>query len=163
MIFMEIKDVKPNQGNIKVEVDVIKKDSPRQFEKFGKTGKVCNAVVQDASGEITLTLWNDDVDKVNVGDKIKLDNGWCSEYKGERQLSAGKFGKIEVVGKAEIGKESGAKSSPAAKSAAATTIFTNDPSKLKQAASLDDDGDDDDADGDDEDETEEFDDEEVVE
>src|SRR3990167_6437235 len=96
---MEIKDVKANQGNIQVEVEVIKKDSPRQFEKFGKSGKVCNAVVQDTSGEITLTLWNDDVDKVNVGDKIKLDNGWCSEYKGERQLSAGKFGKIEVVGK----------------------------------------------------------------
>ncbi len=122
---MEIKDVKPNQGNVEVVVDVITKDSPRQFEKFGKKGKVCNAKVRDGSGEIVLTLWNDDVDKVNEGDKIKLQNGWCSEYKGERQLSAGKFGKIEVVGKG------------------APAIFTNDPAKLQAAQALDEDGDDD--------------------
>ena len=68
------------------------------FEKFGKVGKVCNAQLKDGSGEIKLTLWNDEVDAVKVGDKVQLQGGWCSEYKGERQLSAGKFGKMEVVG-----------------------------------------------------------------
>ena len=95
---MEIKDIKPNQGNVDVVCQVVSKDSPRSFEKFGKSGRVCNAKIKDGSGQITLTLWNDDVDKVKVGDKIHLQNGWCSEYKGERQLSSGKFGKIEVVG-----------------------------------------------------------------
>ena len=85
---MEIKDVQPNKGNIDVVVDVVQKESPRTFEKFGKKGKVCNAKVKDNSGEITLTLWNDDADKVNVGDKLHLQNGWCAEYKGEKQLSA---------------------------------------------------------------------------
>ena len=126
---MELKDVKANQGNIEVIVDIVKKDSPREFEKFGKKGKVCNARAKDASGEMVLTLWNDDADKVNVGDKVKIQNGWCSEYKGEKQLSTGKFGKIEVVGQA-----------PA--------IFTNDPAKLQQAQSLAG-GDDDDDDGND--------------
>jgi replication factor A1 len=96
---MEIKDIQANQGNIDVVVEITTKDEPRTFEKFGKQGRVCNAKAKDESGEITLTLWNDDVDVVNVGDKIHLQNGWCSEYKGERQLSSGKFGKIEVVGK----------------------------------------------------------------
>ncbi|MDP3990297.1 MAG: OB-fold nucleic acid binding domain-containing protein [archaeon] len=96
---MEIKDVNPNTGNVDVVVEVVSKDEPRTFEKFGKSGRVCNATIRDASGELKLTLWNDDIDQVRVGDKIHIQNGWCSEYKGERQLSTGKFGKIEIVEK----------------------------------------------------------------
>src|SRR3990167_6045371 len=95
---MEIKDIRPNMGKIDVTLEVVKKEEPRSFEKFGKKGKVCNAVAKDMSGQITLTLWNDDIDKVKVGDQIHIENGWCSEFKGEKQLSTGKFGKIEVVG-----------------------------------------------------------------
>jgi replication factor A1 len=94
---MEIKDIQPNQGNIDVVLIIKEKSDVRDFEKFGKQGKVCNATAKDDSGEIKLTLWNEDTDKVNAGDKIHLKNGWCSEYQGERQLSSGKFGEIEVL------------------------------------------------------------------
>ncbi len=115
---MEIKDIKPNQGNVDVVCEVVTKDPARSFEKFGKSGRVCNAKIKDGSGQITLTLWNDDVDKVNVGDKIHIQNGWCSEYKGERQLSSGKFGKIEVV--------AATSNAPATKAANSKEVFTND-------------------------------------
>ena len=110
---MEIKEVQSNKGNVDVVATVVSKESPREFEKFGKKGKVCNAKIKDATGSITLTLWNEDVEKVNVGDKIHLENGWCSEYKSEKQLSAGKFGKIEILGSGE------------------PTLFTNDPKILQ--------------------------------
>ena len=32
---MELKDVNPNTGNVDVVVDVVSKDEPRTFEKFG--------------------------------------------------------------------------------------------------------------------------------
>ncbi len=98
---MEIKDVQANQGNIDIVAVVTEKDEPRSFEKFGKQGKVCNAKIKDDSGIISLTLWNEDIDNVGVGDKIHVQNGWCSEFRDEKQLSAGKFGKIEIVEKRE--------------------------------------------------------------
>lgn len=94
---MEIKDIQANQGKVDIVVEVIEKQEPRTFEKFGKTGKVCSVKVKDDSGKIKLTLWNEDIDKIKEGDKIHLENGWCSEYQGEKQVSAGKFGKIEVI------------------------------------------------------------------
>ena len=94
---MEIKDIQPNTGNIDLVLKVVEKEDPRSFEKFGKEGRVCNAKVSDDTGDIKLTLWDEDVDSVSVGDKIHLQNGWCSEYRGEKQLSSGKFGKIEIV------------------------------------------------------------------
>jgi len=96
---MAIKDLKPNSGNVTLTLEVVSKESPRSFEKFGKSGRVCNAKVKDETGELKLTLWNDEIEQVNVGDKIQIQNGWCSDYKGELQLSAGKFGKIEIMGK----------------------------------------------------------------
>ena len=90
---MEIKDIQPNQGNIDLVLTVVEKGDVRTFEKFGKSGKVCTAKVQDETGTVKMTLWNEDTDKVNKGDKIHLKNGWCSEYQGEKQISSGKFGK----------------------------------------------------------------------
>ena len=98
---MAIVDLKPRQGNVDLVVEVIEKEDAREFNKFGKTGKVCNAVVQDETGKVKLTLWNDDCDKVNIGDKVHIINGWVGEYQGEMQLTTGKFGKMEIVGKAE--------------------------------------------------------------
>ena len=103
---MEIKDLAPRQGNVDITIDVVEKGDVREFDKFGKSGRVCNAQAKDATGTIKLTLWNDDIDKVNAGDKVQLTNGYVSEFQGELQLTTGKFGKLEVVGKSEETAES---------------------------------------------------------
>lgn len=100
---MAIKDLKIREGNVDIVVEVVSKEEVREFQKFGKPGRVCNAKVKDDSGEVVLTLWNEDIDKVNVGDKIHIKNGWVGEWQGEPQLSTGRFGEMEVVGKAEGG------------------------------------------------------------
>src|SRR3989344_1547407 len=94
---MKINEIQPRQGNITIEAELISKEEPRTFSKFGKEGRVCDAALADSTGEISLTLWNEEIEKVKVGDTIKLENGWCSEFKDKKQVSAGKFGKLEIV------------------------------------------------------------------
>lgn len=94
---MNVSEIHPMQGKIEVEVKIVEIGKVREFTKFGNTGRVANAKAKDASGEITLTLWNDEIDKVKVGDKIKIVNGYCSEFQGEKQLSAGRYGTLEVI------------------------------------------------------------------
>lgn len=95
---MQIKELQPKQGKIDIEVEVKEIGDVREFQKFGNTGRVANATVADPTGAIKLTLWNEDIDKIRVGDKLKITNGFVSEFQGEKQLSAGRFGKLEVVG-----------------------------------------------------------------
>ena len=95
--YMAIKDLKIREGNVDIVVEVVDKGEVREFQKFGKPGRVCNAKVKDDSGEVTLTLWNDEIDKVNVGDKLHIKNGYVGEWQGEPQLSAGRFGELEVL------------------------------------------------------------------
>jgi len=98
---MEITDLKPKQGNVELVAEVIDKGEVREFNKFGKQGRVCNAKIKDETGEIAFTLWNDDIDKVNVGDRIKIENGYVNEWQGELQLTTGRYGKLEVLEKGE--------------------------------------------------------------
>jgi len=94
---VKISELQAGQGRVNVEAEVKSLEEPRTFNKFGRELKVANAVVSDDSGEIKLTLWNEDIDKVKVGSKIKITNGYVNEFQGEKQLTSGKFGKMEIV------------------------------------------------------------------
>ena len=94
---MKITDLKPRQGKVEIEAEIVSISEPKEFEKFGNKGRVATAKIKDDSGEISLTLWNDDIDKVKAGDKIKITNGYVNEFQGEKQLTAGRFGKLEVI------------------------------------------------------------------
>jgi len=94
---MAIKDLKIRQGNVDIIVDIVDVGETREFEKFGRTGKVATAIAKDETGDIKLTLWNDQIDTINPGDKVHITNGYVSEWQGEPQLTTGKMGKLEVV------------------------------------------------------------------
>ncbi len=92
-----IKDLKPKQAKVEIEAEVVEISPVREFNKFGKVGRVANAKIKDSSGQITLTLWNEEIEKVKVGNKIHITNGYVSEWQGDKQLSAGRFGQLEVI------------------------------------------------------------------
>jgi replication factor A1 len=102
---MAIKDLQPKQGNVDIEVEVVEVEEPREFQKFGNAGKVATAVVKDDSGTCKMSLWNEQVDQVKAGDKLKITNGYVNEYQGDMQLTTGRFGQMEVVGKSDSAPE----------------------------------------------------------
>jgi len=98
---MKINELQIRQGRVELTANVVDKGNVREFDKFGKKGKVCDAVLEDETGRVKLTLWNEQADEVNLGDTVKISNGWVGEYQGEKQLTSGKFGKLEVVKKGQ--------------------------------------------------------------
>ena len=95
---MEIKDLRNGMKRVSVEATVTEKGTPRQvMSRFkDETYSVADATVADDSGSIKLTLWNEQIAHVNVNDKIKIENGYVTSFKGEIQLNVGKFGKLTV-------------------------------------------------------------------
>lgn len=99
---MEISKLNSGQGNVEVEGVITEIGETRTFAKYGKNLTVANAILSDDSGSIKLSLWNDDVKRFKEGDKIKIINGYCSEFQGEKQLTSGKFGRMEKTGEGEV-------------------------------------------------------------
>ncbi len=97
---MKIKELRAGVSNVELQAEVVQKDEPREVvSKYGKRLTVANITIKDETGTIPMSLWGEDIEKVNVGDMIEVKNGYVSEFRGAPQLSTGKFGKINVVGK----------------------------------------------------------------
>ena len=96
---MEIKDLKNGMKRVEVEAVVMEKGNPRQVQSRFKdeTYTVGDAIVQDETGTIKLTLWNEQIDQVQVGNRIKIENGYVTSFKAEIQLNVGKYGKLTVL------------------------------------------------------------------
>ncbi|MFO8015946.1 MAG: OB-fold nucleic acid binding domain-containing protein [Candidatus Woesearchaeota archaeon] len=92
-----IKDLKLKQGNVELTAEVVDVGDVREFQKFGKTGRVANATLKDDSGQVKMSLWNEQIDKIKKGDRIQIKNGYVNEWQGEPQLTTGKFGTMEVL------------------------------------------------------------------
>jgi replication factor A1 len=95
---LEIKDLRNGMKNVSVEGKVAEKSETREVQsRYGdKTYKVATAIIGDETGTIKLTLWNEQINEVNVEDKVKVENGYVTSFKGEIQLNVGKYGQLTV-------------------------------------------------------------------
>jgi replication factor A1 len=95
---LEIKDLRNGMKRVAVEAKVVEKGETREVRSRYKdeTYQVADAVIADETGSIKLTLWNEQIDQVHVDNKVKIENGYVTSFKGEVQLNVGKFGKLTV-------------------------------------------------------------------
>jgi len=98
---MKIADLKVGQKADLDEATVTEIGESRTFVRFGRPIRVATATIEDDTGKVKMSLWNEQIDQVKEGDKIKLTDGFCKEFQGEKQVTAGKQGKIEVIGAGE--------------------------------------------------------------
>jgi ssDNA-binding replication factor A large subunit len=96
---MNVNDLKPRSNVEKIELTVMEIEEPRGFfSREGAKGNVCSAVARDDAGErVGVTLWNNEIEKVNKNDRIIIINGWVKEWYGQLEISTGKFGSLEVI------------------------------------------------------------------
>jgi replication factor A1 len=95
---LKIKDLRNGMKKVSVEAKVMEKTDTREvMSRFkDETYKVATALIADDTGTIKLTLWNDQINQVNVDNTVKVENGYVTSFKGEIQLNIGKYGTLTV-------------------------------------------------------------------
>lgn len=95
---MKISDLKDGMKRVSLAARVDEKNEPRQVNSRYKdeTYTVADVIVSDETGTIKLTLWNEQIDQVEVGNTVKIDNGYITSFRGEIQLNVGKYGTMSV-------------------------------------------------------------------
>lgn len=96
---VKIKDLMNQRKNVKVTGKIIKKDAPREvlFKSDNSPHQVCDATIADETGCISLSIWDEDILKVQEDKIYCIENGYISTFRGSMKLNAGKFGKITQV------------------------------------------------------------------
>lgn len=65
--------------------------------KIGEAYRLAEATISDETGTMKLVLWNDQIRQVNVGDKVRVEGGYVTSFRGEPQLSISRYGRIIIL------------------------------------------------------------------
>jgi rubrerythrin len=85
------------RSSLDVEGYVTEKSESIEVDtKYGKT-KLAKAVLKDDTGEILLNLWGNQIQMVEIGDLIRVEDAYIQVYDGKTTLNIPKRGKILVL------------------------------------------------------------------
>ncbi len=92
-----VSDLRPSRVAT-IEATVSELEAVREIEtRNGTRKKVRNGRLRDRTGEIALVLWGSEVDLVAQGDRVRIVEGWVSDYRGRPQITLGRTGRIEKL------------------------------------------------------------------
>jgi len=95
---LKIRDLSIGSARVKVEGKVVNKSEPKTVKLWdGRNANVADALLEDGSGSIILSLWNEADRDGDIGDKVQIVNGYVSNFKKEKRLNLGRYGKIIKV------------------------------------------------------------------
>jgi replication factor A1 len=96
---LKIEELKDGMKRVNVVGKIVQKSEAREVRSRYKdeTYRVADALIDDDSGTIKLTLWNEQIDRVNVNDRVKIENGYITTFRGEIQLNVGRYGTLTIV------------------------------------------------------------------
>jgi replication factor A1 len=95
---MKIGELKSGMRNVSVTGKVESIGEPRTVNlKAGGTNTVADARISDETGSIKLSLWGDDINKIQPGDTVSIENGYINTFKDEDSINVGKFGSLKKI------------------------------------------------------------------
>ena len=93
-----IKDLRPGMTKVNLKAKVLEIAEPKRVvTRYGNNANIVKVLIGDETGTIKLCLWNEQIDSVNKGDIVQIENAQASAFRGERQLSLGKKGTLTTI------------------------------------------------------------------
>jgi replication factor A1 len=95
---VKVGELTPQSRAVNVLAKVVSKSEIRDIAagRDGAAHKVCDALVGDETGSVYLTLWDDNITKINEGETINVKNGYVNLFRGNIRLNIGRYGTLEV-------------------------------------------------------------------
>ena len=95
---MNVRDLRDGMRRVDAEGEIVEIAEPRTVNlRAGGEARVADCMLKDDSGQIKLSLWDDQIDMVKQGSKVRVTNGYTNSFRGELRLNVGKYGKLEIL------------------------------------------------------------------
>ena len=87
---------------VSTEGKIVAKSEPRSVRTRYGDRSVADARIEDETGTINLSLWEQQIDSVGVDDTVKITGAYITEFNNQLQLNIPRSGVLEVVSKGSI-------------------------------------------------------------
>jgi replication factor A1 len=94
---MKISEIRRGMNGIVSEGKIVEKSETRRVNTRYGPRSVADATLEDETGRIKVSLWEEKINSVNIGDKIKVQGAYITEFRNELQLNVPRSGSIEVI------------------------------------------------------------------
>jgi len=94
---VKVEKLEPRSRQVNAIVKVVNKGAPRETvsRTDGSLHRVSDVLVGDETGVVLMSLWDENIDRVEEGDTIAVKNGYVSLFRGSMRLNIGRFGSFE--------------------------------------------------------------------
>lgn len=95
----KISELTPASRAVNITGKVISKNEVRNIPmgRDGSPHNVCEALIGDETGVVYLTLWDDNIEKVNEDATVLIKNGYVNLFRGNIRLNVGRYGTLEIA------------------------------------------------------------------
>ncbi len=86
-------------SNVNITVTVLSiSEARRTVTSAGVNHEILEFQVSDENGSIRLVLWDEKIiPNLKKGDKVKIENGFVTSFKGIWRINVGRYGEVKKV------------------------------------------------------------------
>ena len=96
---IKVGELRTYSRRVNLVAKIVEKGEEREVfsRSDGSSHRVAEALIGDETASVMLTLWDDDIDRFDVGDVVQISNGYANLFRGSLRLNIGRYGSAEKV------------------------------------------------------------------
>ena len=97
MTKLTVEELSPEHDDVEITGTIKELPQPRAIStKYGQK-KITTVVFEDDTGEIDLTLWEEEIEAIHEGASVKITGAYVREWGNDIQLNISREGEIQTV------------------------------------------------------------------
>ncbi|WP_414837481.1 OB-fold nucleic acid binding domain-containing protein [Candidatus Nanosalina sp. VS9-1] len=97
MTEMTVEELDPEADDVEITGEIAELPTPRAVSTRYGQKRIVTVVFEDDTGQVDLTLWEEEIDAIEEGAKVHIEGAYVREWADDIQLNISRDGSIEKV------------------------------------------------------------------
>jgi replication factor A1 len=92
-----VEELDPEADDVEITGEIAELPTPRAVSTRYGQKRIVTVVFEDETGEVDLTLWEEEIDEIEEGAEVQIEGAYVREWADGVQLNISRDGDIERV------------------------------------------------------------------
>ncbi|MBY6293842.1 hypothetical protein GLU60_00420 [Nanohaloarchaea archaeon H01] len=92
-----VEELDPEADDVEITGEIAELPTPRAVSTRYGQKRIVTVVFEDETGEVDLTLWEEEIDEIDEGAEVQIEGAYVREWADGVQLNISRDGDIERV------------------------------------------------------------------